>query len=133
MSIIVNYVYIVQILEESAEEQKDLKKKARLNGVITGIQKFEYFFAICLAYKILKHTDSLASALQTKGLTAVEGKKMFENQIALFQSLKTTEKFEEFWENTTKKATDRDVDEPMLPKAPRKPPARFSFQAPRNR
>ena len=60
-------------MEESLDDENDAKLKARMKGVIAAMEKFEYFFAISLAYLILKHTDSLASALQTKGLTALEG------------------------------------------------------------
>ena len=72
---------MIQVLEECIESEKDKKLKARMQGVVAAMEKFDYFFAISLAYYILKHTDKLASAMQTKGLTAVEGKKMIEIHI----------------------------------------------------
>ena len=49
--------------------------KARIDGVFHTMMRFDFFFGLSLAIEILGQTDELATALQYKNLSAVQGKK----------------------------------------------------------
>ena len=96
-----------------------------MKGIRLQMEKFSYYFGISLANLILRHTDGLAISMQFKGLTALEGQQLGNITKNTLKSLNSDEKFEEFWSQVRNEATDRYIDEPVLPKKPRPPPQRF--------
>ena len=125
-SIIANYNYIDEVLEKSIETEKNPNLLVRMKGVRTSMEKFSYYYGISLAYLILRITDGLAVSLQSKGLTALEGQELGNITRDTLKSLKTDEEFDNFWSRVRNEATDKQIiDEPMLPKKPRKKPVRL--------
>ena len=96
-----------------------------MKGIRLQMEKFSYYFGISLAFLILRHTDGLAISMQFKGLTALEGQQLANITKNTLKSLNSDEKFEDFWSQVRNEATDRYIDEPILPKKPRPPPQRL--------
>ena len=124
-SIIVNYKHLIETFEESKSDTDDTELKARLNGVIAMMQKFEYYFGIELGLKILRHTDNLSKALQKREMSASEGKELAMAALSTLESFISDDEYEEFWESVISKTNDLEIEEPKLPRK-RKKPARYS-------
>ena len=73
---------------------------------------------------LLRHTDNLSRTLQHGHVSAAEGQVVATMTMSTLASLRNDERFDLFWEKVTKMATERDVDEPKLPRQ-RKRPARY--------
>ena len=124
-SIIVNYKHLIETFEESKSDTDDTELKARLNGVIAMMQKFDYYFGIELGLKILRHTDNLSKALQKREMSASEGKELALATLSTLESFISDDEYEEFWESVISKTNDLEIEEPKLPRK-RKKPARYS-------
>ena len=126
LAILLNYLILMKVFQESLEDTTDTDLKARLTGVLFKMKTFDHYFGLKLAYKILEITDNLARALQKKDLTAAEGYHMAMSTVSTLEVLKTDENFESFWHEVN---TDRlnfnthednleeyYIEEPVLPR-----------------
>ena len=122
-TIIINYTEILETFQESLQEETKTDMKSRINGVMHQMTKFNFFYGICLARKILFVTDILAKSLQTKNLSAVEGKEMYQITANLLEKMKK-EDFEKFWNETVELSDTLDIGAPEL-KRKKKTPKRL--------
>ena len=72
-SIYENYEVLRTLWDECLQTVKQPDIKARINGVKTQMEKFNFFFGIQLGERILKHTDNLSRTLQNRAYSAPEG------------------------------------------------------------
>lgn len=98
--------------------------RARITGVQTMMDTFEYFFGLVLGERILKHTDNLSKTLQNPSLAASEGQQLAELTCQTLEHIRTTECFDLFWQNVLLLQKEKGVNEPILPRK-RKAPRRF--------
>ena len=123
-SIIANYDALGMLLEESLSFVKETDMKSRIQGVLSCMQTFDYFFGVSLGELVLKHSDNLSKTLQSTAMSAAEGQKIAAMTVGTLQSIRSDDKFELFWEVVSKSATGLDVEEPKLP-IHRKRPRRY--------
>ena len=123
-SILNNYGILFDTFEQSMEEVHESRGRAVIAGILANMRKFETYFGLNLAKKLLRKCDNLSKALQNPKLSASDGQSMAKATILDLKSLSCDEKFEEFWDLVTKTSADYDIDEPLLPR-PRKKPKRF--------
>lgn len=69
LSILDNY----QVLLSTWEVVKDTESKARIRGVCSQMNIFDYLFGIMLGEIVLRHTDNLSKTLQDRTRSAAEG------------------------------------------------------------
>lgn len=69
-SVILNYKVLLGVWEESMEYVKVSEMKCRIRGVMTYMNKFDFLFGCLLGEQLLRHSDILSKALQTKWLSA---------------------------------------------------------------
>lgn len=123
-SIIANYEALRMLWEESLSFVKETEMKSRIQGVLSCMQTFDYFFGVSLGELVLKHSDNLSKTLQSTAMSAAEGQKVAAMTVSALQSIRSDDMFDLFWELVSKKATELDVDEPKLPRQ-RKRPRRY--------
>ena len=120
-SIIQNYSVLQEVWEKATEIVHDSDTIARIRGVESMMQTFDFFFGLTLGHDLLRNTDNLSKALQKKNFSAAEG------QIVAFQTKKTLlqirseECFNLFWEKVNKMAVDLDIGDPQLPRKRKRP------------
>ena len=112
----------MSLFERSAPVETVSDMKCRLYGMLYQMEKFEFFFGLCLSVETLAVTDLLATQLQQKDLSAYEGKELAKKAIITLNALKL--EFSKFWEETQEKAENCGVEKPELPRQSRRP-ARF--------
>ena len=104
---------LVELWSELLNDIKDSDAQARILGVASQMQKFEYYFGICLGDLILCHSDNLSKTLQKTDISASEGQEVAKMTLS---SLRSEGNFEFFWEWVTKIAKDLDISEPLIPR-----------------
>ena len=70
VSIIQHYEELKELWKGCLKEYKDTETKARIIGVQTQMNKFNYFFGVKLAILLLRHSDNLSATLQSPKLSA---------------------------------------------------------------
>ena len=65
-----NYTALLDLWDRILSNRPDSKIRARVLGVSSQIQTFEYYFGTCLLHSILRHTDSLSKTMQHAKMNA---------------------------------------------------------------
>ena len=73
-SILKNYDCLMELWEWSIEKVKDTQMNARIRGVQVHMLTFDFFYGLTLGECLLRHAENLSATLQTKDLSASEGK-----------------------------------------------------------
>ena len=82
------YSVLLELWDGSLVHFKDTEMKARIQGVASQMQRFEFFFGVCLGFLFLKHTDNLSRALQKEDISAAEGKPIADMTVSTLKSLR---------------------------------------------
>ena len=72
-SILEKYTVLFSTWEEAIDAAKDTESKARIHGVSSQMNTFNFIFGTFLAEMVLRHTDNLSKTLQDKTRSAAEG------------------------------------------------------------
>ena len=99
-SIINNYSILQSTWDEALEIAKDSETKARLIGVSTQMQQFNYLFGVFLAEMLLQHTDNLNESLQKETLSAAEAQHLGKMVIDTLRDVRGEKEFDLFWEKS---------------------------------
>ena len=70
VSIIQHYEELKELLKWCLKEHKGKELKARIIGVQTQMNKFNYLFGVKLATFLLRHSDTLSTTFQSPKLSA---------------------------------------------------------------
>ena len=90
--------------------------QARINGVKTQMENFNFFFRIELGERILKHTDNLSRTLQNGAYSAAEGQIVVELSVRTLQSMRDDNSFDLFWAAVLSKSQRLQIAPPQLPR-----------------
>lgn len=123
-SIAENYQALQMTWDAAKEATRDSEMRARIGGVAAQMEKFDFFFGVELGRKILNMADNLSRSLQEKCISACEGQKLISLTLATFQSIRSDECFDLFWDYVEGRRSMVDVSSPSLPRQ-RKVPRRF--------
>ena len=110
LSVINNYKVLLDLWIESLDSVKDTEMRARIIGVASQMEKFEYFYSISLGEMILCHSDNLSRTLQKSDISAAEGQVVVDMTVKTLLSLRNDSAFALFWEKTTKIAGELEVN-----------------------
>lgn len=91
-SIIENYSDLMDLWERSLIKVKDTEMKSRIRGVQAYMPKFEFFFGLSLGELILRNSDNLSAALQTKDMSAAESKSIALKTVTTLKSKKLSKR-----------------------------------------
>ena len=117
-SIYENYKELDQLWTWCLDVYKDTESKARVNGVQSLMQSFDYFFELRLG------TLLLSISLQAEDLCAAQAQTIAKNTTSTLEKMRNDQNFDLFWTDVNSKAEALDVDEPTLSRR-RRPPTRI--------
>ena len=120
-SILQNYDTIMESLEDYISEEKDSGKKAKLMGILSCMEKFDFFFGLHLGNLLLRHSDNLSRTLQSSELSAAGGQEIAKQVVLTLNDMENNEKFKLFWEKVKNDAKNKNVGEAVLPRKRRVP------------
>ena len=78
-SIYENYKELDQLWTWRLDVYKDTESKARVNGVQSQMQSFDYLFGLRLGTLLLRHSDNLSISLQAEDLCATQAQTIAKN------------------------------------------------------
>lgn len=84
-SISENYEALLSTWEVAKESTKETEMKARILGVESQMEKFEYFFGVELGRKCLDMVENLSKTLQQTRISACEGQGVVRRTIQSLQ------------------------------------------------
>ena len=120
-SIYETYKELDQLWTWCLDVYKDTESKARVNGVQSQTQSFDYFFGLRLGTLLLRHSDNLSISLQAEDLCAAQAQPIAKNTASTLEKMRTDQNFDLFWTDVNSKAEALDVDEPTLSRRRRHP------------
>ena len=123
-SIYENYKELDQLWTWCLDVYKDTESKARVNGVQSQMQSFDYFFGLRLGTFLLRHSDNLSISLQAEDLCATQAQTIAKNTASTLEKMSTGQNFDLFWTDLNSKAEALNVDEPTRSRR-RRPPSRI--------
>lgn len=123
LSILNNYSVLLDTWDEALEAVKDTETKARIQGVSSQMNSFDFLFGAMLGEMLLRHTDNLSRSLQKKTCCATEGQQVGSMVVRTLQTIRNDESFDLFWLKVTNFSEPLGI-EPQL-SCRRKVPRRF--------
>ena len=123
-SIINNYGVLEDLWEVAVTVVRDTEVIARVKGVESQMQTFDFFFGLVLGEILFRHSDNLSRALQKKDFSAAEAQVIAGKTVVTLQSIRNDESFNNFWQKVNSLASKDDINDPILPRK-RKRPGRF--------
>ena len=128
-SIIDNYDVLRQTWEESLEEGKlDTGVKARIIGISSQMETFDFYFGVKVSKLILQMADNLSRTLQHEHLSASEDQSVARCTIKTLESMRSEESWELFWTSLSLETTKIGIPDAEPPRK-RKRPARLESGA----
>ena len=97
-SIVENYDALNRLWSQCLETTLDADVKGRIIGVQTQMKRYNFLFGLHLSKKILKITDNLSRALQSRSLSAAEDQEMALLSVKTLQRMRTEESFNLFYQ-----------------------------------
>ena len=88
------------------------------------MKSFDFHIGVSLGELMLYRSDTLSKTLQLASMSAAEGQKIADMTICRLNSMRTDERFLLFWKLIKQKASEHNINEPMLPRQ-RKWPRRY--------
>ena len=87
VSIIQHYKELRELWKWCLKEYKDPETKARIIGVQTQMNKFNYFSRVKLAFFLLGHSDNLSTTLQSRKLSASQAQSIARKTVTTLEKL----------------------------------------------
>ena len=106
----------MELWEWSLSNVKDNEMKARIRGVQTVMESFDFVFCCSLSQTILRQTDNLSKTLQHSHRSVAQGQELASLAVKTLSKDRNTEMLDNFWTNTTKRAKSLATSDPSLPR-----------------
>ena len=97
-SVLDNHEVLLGVWEESKASSIDSEIRARIIGMQTQMENFDFLFGLLLASLLLGHSDNLSKSLQHESLCAAEGQHITKLTLDVLKSLRNDEQFTLFYE-----------------------------------
>ena len=97
-SIIMNFEFLQELWDWSLCNCSDTDMKARLRGVSSHMERFDFYFGLHLGQNLLSHADNLSRCLQHKNISAVEGQSLALTTVNTLKDLRSDTGFDIFWQ-----------------------------------
>lgn len=85
--------------------ERDTEVIARVKGVESQMQTFDFFFGLVLGETLFCHSNNLSRALQKKDFSAAEGQVIAGKTVVTLQSIRNDESFNNFREKVNSVAS----------------------------
>ena len=120
-SIITNYSFLQDLWQRSLENCTDTEMKARIRGVETYMNNFDFVYGVLLGELVLGHSDNLSRTLQDPKLSAVQAQDRANKTVETMISIRNNEKYDLFSDLVNKKASNLGAYSPTISRKKRDP------------
>ena len=87
-SVLDNYEALMDNWEETLHIVRDTEMKARIDGIVSQMQTFDFAFGTVLGELILRHSDNLSQTIQAKSTSAAEAQLIAKLVITTIQNIR---------------------------------------------
>ena len=94
---------------EAAKGATKTEMRARITGVASMMEKYQYFFGVELGRKCMSMVDNLSRSLQAATISACEGQGIVKKTVQSLQSIRNDEAYDLFWSYLEKRHCKIDV------------------------
>lgn len=123
-AILENYQVLQMLWEETTITTSDTDMKARIRGIASQMETFQYLFSLILSEMILRHTDKLSYTLPNPELSSTQAHELAMLTVKTLQSIHSDENFDIFWQKVDRQREKLCIDDAQLPRK-RKLPRRY--------
>ena len=123
-SILSNYSVLRAMWDDFIVVCRDTELVARINGVSSQMNKFDFLFSLELAETVLRISDNLSKTLQHKEYSAAEGQEISSLTVKTLESIRNESSFDMLWDKIELRRQALEVDPPVLGRK-RKVPQRY--------
>ena len=118
-----NFELLDSALDEISSEMTD-ETGSKARGFQRQLRTFETLFALEVAMLVFQLTDDCSKLTQKVDASALDSQHAMQNVAGMIQNLRSDDHFERHYQTAFAKATERDIDPPVLRRTSR-PPARY--------
>ena len=93
--------------------------KARINGIVSQMQTFDFAFGTAHGKLILRHSDNFSRTVQAKPTSAAEAQLIAKLVITTIQKIREDKQYDLFWEKLLKFVDVMDISPPQMPREER--------------
>ncbi|XP_076359091.1 zinc finger MYM-type protein 1-like [Tachypleus tridentatus] len=119
--IIANYEALLLEWDVCLEDRLDSEMRARIIGVRSQMEKFEYFFALHLGVAVYSLTDNLLKTLPKTCMSAAQGQQNAKLVAGVLDKMRNDSNFDKIYEEVHRKAMKLNISEPQMPRQKREP------------
>ena len=123
-SILSNYSVLRATWDDCIAVCRDTELVARINGVSSQMNKFDFLFGLELAETVLRISDNLSKTLQHKEYSAAEGQEISSLTVKTLESIRNESSFDMLWDKIELRRQALEVDPPVIGRK-RKEPQRY--------
>ena len=111
-----NYAVLQDLWATVLDGSVDPDVHARVCGVKSQMESFNFFLGIRLGQLVLNHADNLSATLQKSSISASEGQHVAKLMLETMEKLRNEESFQLFWDSTIKLQASFGIAGPQLPR-----------------
>ena len=113
-SILSNYSVLRATWDDCIVVCRDTELVARINGVSSQMNKFDFLFGLELAETVLRMSDNLSKTLQHKEYSAAEGQEISSLTVKTLESIRNESSFDMLWDKIELRRQALEVDRPVI-------------------
>ena len=118
-AILVNYPAISEELTEIGNSRCEASSRAV--GIMALMDRFSTFFGLKLAYLVFSATEEVSTTLQYKDINVQEALTAVKSAQHFLERQRSDSAFDLFYDSVVKEATEKDLQQPTLPRQKRIP------------
>ncbi|XP_076315014.1 52 kDa repressor of the inhibitor of the protein kinase-like [Tachypleus tridentatus] len=119
--IIAKYEALLLEWDVCLEDRLDSEMRARIIGIRSQMEKFEYFFALHLGVAVYSLTDNLSKTLQKTCMSAAQGQQNAKLVAGVLDKMRNDGNFDKIYEEVHRNTMELNSSEPQMPRQKRAP------------
>ena len=117
-----NYKGLLELWEQSLQENLDFETKSRIGGCKTQMKSFRFYFGLSLSQRLYAITDNLSKTLQQERMSALRGKELADLTVKTLENMRNERDFSLLYEKIKLSASKIEpISPPTLTRKRRKP------------
>ncbi|XP_076343198.1 zinc finger MYM-type protein 1-like [Tachypleus tridentatus] len=119
--IIANHKALLLEWDVCLGDRLDSEMRARIIGVRSQMEKFDYLFALHLGVAVYSLMDNLSKTLQKTCMSAAQGQQNAKLVAGVLDKVRNDGNFDKIYEKVHRKAMELNISEPQMPRQKRAP------------
>ena len=119
-SVIDNYAALMQALDEVSQSSPD-ESSAKANGFLKRLECFDTYVGLRLSLPVLEQAEICNNILQSSAISLADAKRAASTAADMIRAMRNDDYYDSLYTNCEMKATELDLNPPVLPQIRRAP------------